>query len=102
MATVEKAKMNSNAVEDSLARVFFAADSEAAINEQINHEYTMSYVYHAVSLPPVSLAVLLACIDLGNALHEGNIQQSQPHCRLLVCACVKNLAGSLVPVECGF
>ncbi len=49
MATVEKAKMNSNAVEDSLARVFFAADSEAAINEQINHEYTMSYVYHAVS-----------------------------------------------------
>lgn len=50
MATVEKAKMNSNAVEDSLARVFFAADSEAAINEQINHEYTMSYVYHAVSL----------------------------------------------------
>lgn len=49
MATVEKAKMNSNAVEDSLARVFFASDSEAAINEQINHEYTMSYVYHAAA-----------------------------------------------------
>lgn len=36
-------------VEDSLARVFFHKDSEAAINEQINHELTMSYNYDAVS-----------------------------------------------------
>ena len=50
MATVENAKMNSPDVKDSLARVYFHDDSEAAINEQINHEYTMSYVYHAVRL----------------------------------------------------
>lgn len=49
MATVENAKMNSPKIEDSFARVYFHEDSEAAINEQINHEYTMSYVYHAVS-----------------------------------------------------
>lgn len=46
---VQKAKMNSNLKEDSLARVFFHKDCEAAINEQINHEYTMSYVYHAAA-----------------------------------------------------
>ena len=47
---VQKAKMNSSSSKDSLARVFFHQDCEAAINEQINHEYTMSYVYHAVRL----------------------------------------------------
>lgn len=36
-------------VEDSLARVFFHKDSEAAINEQINHELTMSYNYDAAA-----------------------------------------------------
>ena len=50
MTTVQNAKMNSPDVKDSFARVFFHSDSEAAINEQINHEYTMSYVYHAVSI----------------------------------------------------
>ena len=38
--------------QESLARVFFHRDSEAAINEQINHELTMSYNYDAVSSPP--------------------------------------------------
>ncbi|CAK7343778.1 unnamed protein product [Dovyalis caffra] len=32
----------------SLARQYFADESEAAINEQINVEYTASYVYHAM------------------------------------------------------
>ncbi|XP_047321135.1 cytosolic endo-beta-N-acetylglucosaminidase 1 [Impatiens glandulifera] len=34
--------------QDSLARHKFLADSEAAINEQINVEYNVSYVYHAM------------------------------------------------------
>ncbi|KAK4433356.1 Ferritin-2, chloroplastic [Sesamum alatum] len=34
--------------QDSLARHKFADDSEAAINEQINVEYNVSYVYHAM------------------------------------------------------
>ncbi len=42
---------NTTGPQDSLARVFFHADSEAAINEQINHELTMSYNYDAVSFP---------------------------------------------------
>ena len=33
----------------SLANVFYARDSEVGINEQINHEYVMSYVYHQMS-----------------------------------------------------
>ena len=48
VAKVEEAEMN--VTEDSLANVFFARDSEVGINEQINHEYTMSYVYHQVPL----------------------------------------------------
>lgn len=40
---------NTSGPEESLARVFFHRDSEAAINEQINHELTMSYNYDAVS-----------------------------------------------------
>lgn len=40
---------NTTGPQDSLARVFFHADSEAAINEQINHELTMSYNYDAVA-----------------------------------------------------
>ncbi|KAL0317032.1 UNVERIFIED_CONTAM: Ferritin-2, chloroplastic [Sesamum angustifolium] len=34
--------------QDSLARHKFADESEAAINEQINVEYNVSYVYHAM------------------------------------------------------
>ncbi|KAL3652261.1 2Fe-2S ferredoxin [Castilleja foliolosa] len=34
--------------QDSLARQKFSDDSEAAINEQINVEYNVSYVYHAM------------------------------------------------------
>lgn len=34
--------------QDSLARQKFANDCEAAINEQINVEYNVSYVYHAM------------------------------------------------------
>lgn len=34
--------------ESSLARVNFKTDCEAAINEQINIEYNVSYVYHAL------------------------------------------------------
>jgi hypothetical protein len=49
MKKVENATMNSSKVEDSLARVFFHPNSEAAINEQISHELTMSYNYDAVS-----------------------------------------------------
>lgn len=49
MEAVEAAQQNSPRVEDSLARLNYHLDSEAAVNEQINHEYTMSYVYHAMS-----------------------------------------------------
>ncbi|KAL6503773.1 2Fe-2S ferredoxin [Orobanche gracilis] len=34
--------------QDSLARQKYSGDSEAAINEQINVEYNVSYVYHAM------------------------------------------------------
>lgn len=49
LEAVEAAQQNSPRVEDSLARLNYQLDSEAAVNEQINHEYTMSYVYHAMS-----------------------------------------------------
>ena len=35
LATVEKQKMNSPKIDDALARVWYAEDSEAAVNEQI-------------------------------------------------------------------
>ncbi|KAJ9506170.1 hypothetical protein QJQ45_016505 [Haematococcus lacustris] len=44
LATVEKA----DAVTDSFARVNFHPECEAAVNEQINIEYAVSYVYHAL------------------------------------------------------
>lgn len=44
LATVDK----TNAVTDSLARVNFHPECEAALNEQINIEYNVSYVYHAL------------------------------------------------------
>ncbi|KAL6755885.1 pre-apoferritin [Haematococcus lacustris] len=44
LATVDKA----NTVTESLARVNFHPECEAAINEQINIEYAISYVYHAL------------------------------------------------------
>lgn len=37
-----------SALDESLARQRFADDCEAAINEQINVEYNVSYVYHAM------------------------------------------------------
>eukprot|EP00884_Botryococcus_braunii_P005658 jgi/Botrbrau1/15093/Bobra.0255s0006.1 len=49
LEAVEAAQQNSPRVEDSLARLNYHLDSESAVNEQINHEYTMSYVYHAMS-----------------------------------------------------
>jgi ferritin heavy chain len=49
LTTVQKMKIASSDKQDAMARVFFHEESEAAINEQINHEYTMSYVYHAIS-----------------------------------------------------
>ncbi|GFH17307.1 ferritin [Haematococcus lacustris] len=44
LATVDKA----NTVTESLARVNFHPECEAAINEQINIEYAISYVYHSL------------------------------------------------------
>jgi ferritin len=35
--------------DDSLAKILFADESEAAINEQINVEYTNCYLYHAMA-----------------------------------------------------
>ena len=61
IAKVEKAKPNANRMEDSLTRVFFAPESELAINEQINHEYTMSYVYHQMVSLLLSSDVHPAC-----------------------------------------
>ena len=47
IAKVDDVEMND--AEGSLANVFYARDSEVGINEQINHEYVMSYVYHQMS-----------------------------------------------------
>lgn len=44
LATVDK----TNQVTDSLARVGWHPECEAAVNEQINIEYQVSYVYHAL------------------------------------------------------
>lgn len=41
LTAVDKGKLNSPKIEEGLARVFYHQDSEAAINEQINHELTM-------------------------------------------------------------
>ncbi|EIE19589.1 ferritin [Coccomyxa subellipsoidea C-169] len=41
--------MNSPDVDDSFARLNYHQDSEIGVNEQINHEYSMSYQYHAMS-----------------------------------------------------
>jgi len=46
---VASAHLTSSSQEDSLARLNYAAESEVGINEQINHEYSMSYQYHAMS-----------------------------------------------------
>lgn len=56
---------------ESLARVFFHQDSEAAINEQINHELTMSYNYDAVSIsyPLISYGEQ-SWEDLADAFHN--------------------------------
>lgn len=49
LSLVEQADMNGSPPEDSFARVGYTKDAEYAINEQINIEYNMSYVYHAMS-----------------------------------------------------
>ncbi|PWA77033.1 ferritin-2 protein [Artemisia annua] len=41
-------KLIPSVAHESIARHKFAADSEACINEQINVEYNVSYVYHAM------------------------------------------------------
>ncbi|KAK9821419.1 hypothetical protein WJX81_002132 [Elliptochloris bilobata] len=46
---VAQASMNSGKPEDSFARLNYHPESEAGVNEQIAHEYTMSYAYHAMS-----------------------------------------------------
>ncbi|CAK0785699.1 hypothetical protein CVIRNUC_008910 [Coccomyxa viridis] len=46
---VASAHLTSSSTDDSLARLNFAAEQEVGINEQINHEYAMSYQYHAMS-----------------------------------------------------
>ncbi|CAL8471238.1 g10780 [Coccomyxa elongata] len=46
---VQTAEMNSPDVDDSFARLNYHQDSEVGVNEQINHEYSMSYQYHAMS-----------------------------------------------------
>ncbi|KAK9806224.1 hypothetical protein WJX72_006011 [[Myrmecia] bisecta] len=46
---VESAEMASPLIADSFARVGYHREAEYAINEQINIEYNMSYVYHAMS-----------------------------------------------------
>ena len=42
IAKVEQAAPNANAMEDSLARVFYAPESEQAVNEQIKQVPTYS------------------------------------------------------------
>ena len=49
MVAVSKGKLGSSKIEEGLARVRFHQGGEAAINEQINHELSMSYVYLAMS-----------------------------------------------------
>lgn len=44
LAAVEK----TNEMRDSLCRQSFSTACEAAINEQINVEYSVSYIYHAL------------------------------------------------------
>lgn len=44
LATVQK----TNEASESLARVNFAPACEAALNEQCNVEYNVSYIYHAM------------------------------------------------------
>ncbi|KAI3977051.1 hypothetical protein MKX01_032166 [Papaver californicum] len=44
----EELQFLSDLPQQSLARQKFSEDSEAAINEQINVEYSVSYVYHAL------------------------------------------------------
>lgn len=45
---VSSAEMNSSEIDDSFARLNYHVESEVGVNEQINHEYTMSYQYHAM------------------------------------------------------
>lgn len=73
MATVENAKMNSPNVEDSFARVNFASQCEAAINEQINHEYTMSYVYHAVCFQFALVIIVVTILHCQISLQECHV-----------------------------
>lgn len=49
LSLVEQADMNGQPPEDSFARVGYSKDAEYAVNEQVNIEYNMSYVYHAMS-----------------------------------------------------
>jgi ferritin heavy chain len=44
----ELSTVGSTPATSSFARVEFAEECEAAVNEQINIEYTISYVYHAL------------------------------------------------------
>jgi ferritin heavy chain len=64
----ELASVSSATQDISYARVGYAPECEAAVNEQINIEYTISYVYHALHaffdrdnvgklLPPVDRTV---------------------------------------------
>lgn len=68
LAVVDK----TNAQQDSFARVSFHPACEAGINEQINIEYNVSYVYHAlycyfdrdnVALPGMAAFFKAASVD---------------------------------------
>lgn len=48
-STGTKGELNSPGPEHSFARTHYPLDSEAAVNEQINIEYNISYVYHSMS-----------------------------------------------------
>ncbi|KAG2485150.1 hypothetical protein HYH03_016136 [Edaphochlamys debaryana] len=77
LAVVEK----TNAATQSLARVDFHPACEAAINEQINVEYTVSYIYHALysyfSRDNIALPGLAAYFKAGS-------EEEREHAELLM------------------
>lgn len=49
LAITEAADLSAPGMDNSFARLGYHGDCEVAINEQINVEYNMSYVYHAMA-----------------------------------------------------
>jgi len=48
LAQVEDTNLGDGGNSDSFARVFYSREAEYAVNEQINIEMNMSYIYHAI------------------------------------------------------